>query len=799
MYNNVDSPLDSGCVCATIPASEIPTILILSAAKTKKASKKPVKNQAPVITPKMVVLIKEGVFYFLIALVIYLFVCLASFSPNDPGWSHTVSSQGGFVNNWGGRFGALLADVLLHGFGKMAYLFPLLVLIAAWKIYQSREQVAISLQQKIFTYAGFVLILLGGCGLENLHSTGPGIISWIPGGVLGNVSADFARPMFGYIGASIFLLALLLMGMSWFSGISWMTVMDTLGRWLCNAYDYCVLKVQGFFDRKAGEKAREKREVSVKEKRQKLETKTPPKIEPKVVTPKISERVEREKQVSLFSKQAPSGSIPPLSLLDKPSEKQTGFSVESLEAMSRLLEKKLLDFNIEIQVVEVHPGPVITRFEIDPAPGVKASQITNLANDIARALSLVSIRVVENIPGKSVIGIEIPNEIREIVNIMDVLSSEAYEDTASPLALVLGKDISGEPVVVDLAKMPHLLIAGTTGSGKSVCVNALILSLLYKATPEQVRLIMVDPKMLELSIYEGIPHLLSPVVTDMEKAANALRWAIFEMDRRYKLMSALGVRNIPGYNRKVKTAMEKGEPILDPLADEGDDAQELRTLPYIVIVIDELADLMMVVGKKIEELITRIAQKARAAGIHLILATQRPSVDVITGLIKANVPSRIAFQVSSRVDSRTVLDQMGAEQLLGHGDMLYLAPGTALPVRVHGSFVADSEVHSVVKYLTEHGNADYDESVLSVSRVDGEKPVAGADSGAGGEEDPLYDEAVRFVTERQMASISSVQRQFRVGYNRAARLIETMEESGVIGPPESGGKRQVLVAAPPEV
>ena len=770
----------------------------LSAAKTKKAPKKPVKNQAPVITPKMVVLIKEGVFYFLIALVIYLFICLASFSPNDPGWSHTVSSQGGFVNNWGGRFGALLADILLHGFGKMAYLFPLLVLIAAWKIYQSREQQAISLQQKLFTYAGFVLILLGGCGLENLHSIGPGIISWIPGGVLGNVSADFARPMFGYIGASIFLLALLLMGISWFSGISWMTVMDTLGRWLCNIYDYCILKIQGFFDRKAGEKAREKREVSVKEKRQKLETKTPPKIEPKVVSPKISERVEREKQVSLFSKQAPSGSIPPLSLLDEPSAKKTGYSVESLEAMSRLLEKKLLDFNIEIQVVEVHPGPVITRFEIDPAPGVKASQITNLANDIARALSLVSIRVVENIPGKSVIGIEIPNEDREIVNIVDVLSSQAYEETASPLALVLGKDISGEPVVVDLAKMPHLLIAGTTGSGKSVCVNALILSLLYKATPDQVRLIMVDPKMLELSIYEGIPHLLSPVVTDMEKAANALRWAIFEMDRRYKLMSALGVRNIPGYNRKVKSQADKGKPLLDPLVDEGEQAEELRTLPYIVIVIDELADLMMVVGKKIEELITRIAQKARAAGIHLVLATQRPSVDVITGLIKANIPSRIAFQVSSRVDSRTVLDQMGAEQLLGHGDMLYLAPGTALPVRVHGSFVDDSEVHRVVNHLTEHGAADYDESVLNVSRIEGEKPVAGADSGAGGEEDPLYDEAVRFVTERQMASISSVQRQFRVGYNRAARLIETMEETGVIGPPESGGKRQVLVAAPPE-
>ena len=772
----------------------------MATTRTKKVTKKPPKNDAPVITPKMVVLIKEGVFYFLLALVVYLFMCLASFSPNDPGWSHTVTTQGSQVQNWGGRFGALLADVLLHGFGKMAYLFPLLVLIAAWKIYQSRDQEPVSLNQRIFAYVGFVLILLGGCGLENLHSSGPqGVISWIPGGVFGDVSASFARPMFGSIGASIFLLALLLMGMSWFSGISWMTVMDTLGRWICSVYDYCAAKVQGFFDRKAGEKAREKREVSVKQKRKKLETKEPPKIEPKVITPKISERVEREKQVSLFNKDAPSGAIPPLSLLDPPSEKTSGYSRESLEAMSRLLEKKLLDFNIEIQVVEVQPGPVITRFEIDPAPGVKASQITNLANDLARALSLVSIRVVENIPGKSFIGIEIPNEHREIVNIVEVLSSQDYENTASPLTLVLGKDIGGESVVADLAKMPHLLIAGTTGSGKSVCVNALVLSLLYKATPEQVRLIMVDPKMLELSIYEGIPHLLCPVVTDMEKAANALRWAIFEMERRYKLMAALGVRNIPGYNRKIKTAQDKGQPILDPLAADGEEPEELRPLPYIVVVIDELADLMMVVGKKVEELITRIAQKARAAGIHLVLATQRPSVDVITGLIKANVPSRIAFQVSSRVDSRTVLDQMGAEQLLGHGDMLYLAPGTALPVRVHGSFVDDSEVHNVVKYLRENGEADYDESVLQVSRIEGEKPVAGLDAGAGGEEDPLYDDAVRFVTERQMASISSVQRQFRVGYNRAARLIETMEEAGVVGAPESGGKRQVLVAPPPEV
>ncbi|MBE9516862.1 MAG: cell division protein FtsK, partial [Proteobacteria bacterium] len=479
------------------------------------------------------------------------------------------------------------------------------------------------------------------------------------------------------------------------------------------------------------------------------------------------------------------------------------FSRQSLESMSRLVEKKLLDFNIEAQVVEVHPGPVITRFEIEPAAGIKASQITNLAKDLARSLSVISLRVVEVIPGKTTIGLEVPNESRETVRLREVLSSEEFDHVRSPLALALGKDISGKPAVDDLAKMPHLLIAGTTGSGKSVCVNALILSMIYKATPDQVRLIMVDPKMLELSVYEGIPHLLAPVVTDMKQAASALRWCIGEMERRYRLMAALGVRNIGGYNRKVKEAIDAGKPIKDPLFEpiEGveEEASDLTTLPYIVILIDELADLMMVVGKKVEQLIARLAQKARAAGLHLILATQRPSVDVITGLIKANIPARIAFQVSSRVDSRTVLDQMGAEQLLGHGDMLFLQPGQGVPLRVHGSFVDDHEVHKVVAALKKGGTPVYNDAILSPeSSVASSGSALSAGMDGDDEQDPLYDEALAIVTETRKASISGVQRRLRIGYNRAARLIEQMESSGVVSPLQSNGQREVLAPPPPK-
>ncbi|MCL4136873.1 UNVERIFIED_CONTAM: hypothetical protein GTU68_018918 [Idotea baltica] len=476
--------------------------------------------------------------------------------------------------------------------------------------------------------------------------------------------------------------------------------------------------------------------------------------------------------------QSASDALPGLSLLDPPEPQEFGYSDDELKALSVLLIKKMADFNISAEVVSVHQGPVITRFEINPAPGVKAASITNIARDLARAMSFVSLRVVENIPGRSYIGIEIPNETREIVKLVEGLSSSEFEDMNSPLALVLGKDISGKTVIVDLAKMPHVLIAGTTGSGKSVCINALILSLLYKATAKQVRMIMVDPKMLELSVYEGIPHLLAPVVTDMSEAANALRWCIVEMERRYKLMSELGVRNLAGYNRKVMTR-------------EGQVPEELQELPCLVVIIDELADLMMSVGKKVEELITRLAQKGRASGVHLVLATQRPSVDVITGLLKANIPTRVAFQVSSKVDSRTIIDQMGAEMLLGHGDMLYLPPGTSLPERVHGSFVSDKEVHKVVTELKGETEPDYDDSILSAPKDD---------SNSDPESDPLYDEAVEFVTRTRKASISSVQRQLRVGYNRAARMIETMEMAGVITAAclRYGRSREVLAPPPAE-
>ena len=528
-----------------------------------------------------------------------------------------------------------------------------------------------------------------------------------------------------------------------------------------------------------------------------------PTIMPKTAPPSVdqtSERMEREKQANLFDMHSSNAALPALSLLDEPEPQSFGYSDDELNALSVLVVKKLADFNVTVEVVSVHQGPVITRFEVDPAPGVKAATITGLAKDLARALSTMSVRVVENIPGKPYVGIEIPNESREIVRLVEGLSSKEFEAMNSPLALVLGKDISGKTVIADLAKMPHVLIAGTTGSGKSVCINALILSLIYKATAKEVRMIMVDPKMLELSVYEGIPHLLCPVVTDMSEAANALRWSIVEMERRYKLMSELGVRNLAGFNKKIKQAEDAGEPILDPMVKEGQVAEPLKELPCLVVIIDELADLMMSVGKKVEELITRLAQKGRASGVHLVLATQRPSVDVITGLLKANIPTRVAFQVSSKVDSRTIIDQMGAEMLLGHGDMLFLPPGTSLPERVHGSFVSDKEVHEVVMSLKGSEEPEYDETILSAPKeVNDALPASFRDeSNDDPESDPLYDEAVAFVTTSRKASISSVQRKLRVGYNRAARMIETMEMAGVITPAEENGRREVLAPPPPK-
>ncbi|MDH3482470.1 MAG: DNA translocase FtsK [Gammaproteobacteria bacterium] len=579
--------------------------------------------------------------------------------------------------------------------------------------------------------------------------------------------------------------------------------MDRIGQWTLSGYEKARIKIGELRDRAEGRRQAAARQDIVKVQQKLTAKRSKPRIEPVLAALEPSVRAEKERQVALFDPPE-AGELPPLSILDDPPEQKHGYSEESLEAMSRLVELKLKDFNIDVEVRSVSPGPVITRFELDPAPGVKVSQIANLSKDLARSLSVVSVRIVEVIPGKSFVGLEIPNERRQLVTLGEVLKSRAYDDMKSPLTLALGKDIGGNSVVADLARMPHLLIAGTTGSGKSVAINAMVLSILYKSQPEQVRMIMIDPKMLELSVYEGIPHLLAPVVTDMKEASNSLRWCVAEMDRRYRLMSSLGVRNIGGYNRKVKEAAAAGDPIKDPTFRPPDIFDEekpvvhptLTPLPYIVVIIDELADMMMIVGKKVEELIARLAQKARASGIHMILATQRPSVDVITGLIKANVPARIAFQVSARVDSRTILDQQGAENLLGHGDMLFLPPGTSLPIRVHGAFVADHEVHAVVRQLKKSGRPRYIDEILEgpTSPTPGlmgidKMPADSADA----EQDPLYDQAVQVVMDTRKASISGVQRRLKIGYNRAARMVECMEAAGLVGPLQPNGTREILV------
>lgn len=760
------------------------------------------REQRPPLAPKILRLIREAGLYVLVAVALYLLISLWTYHAADPGWSHSGSSSR--VENLGGRAGAWIADVLLHLFGYVAFLFPVLIGVAAARVFLNRKsEDPRDARVTALILVGFVCSVLGAGGLASLHFDAHAGLPFASGGVLGNGVGQGLAGVFSFVGATIFLLAVFLAGVTLFTGLSWLKAMDATGRLSLMLAMRSREGASMLVDYFIGLRAKKQRRETVAEDKKVLEKHAPPRIEP-VLKPIVkSERVEREKQVPLFDVPAGSGELPPLKLLDPAEAVKVAYNKETLETLSRLLEKKLLDFDIEARVVAVHPGPVITRFEIDPAPGVKASQITGLARDLARALSCISLRVVENIPGKSTVGIEIPNENREIVRLSDLLSSQAYEAVHSPLALALGKDIGGTPVIVDLAKMPHVLIAGTTGSGKSVCINALILSLVYKSTPEQVRLIMIDPKMLELAMYEGIPHLLSPVVTDMKQAANALRWCIVEMERRYRLMAALGVRNISGYNSKVRDADKAGKPILDPIykvQSDDDTVPELQSLPYIVIVIDELADLMMVVGKKVEELIARLAQKARAAGLHLIVATQRPSVDVITGLIKANIPARVAFQVSARVDSRTILDQMGAEQLLGQGDMLFLTPGTGLPLRIHGAFVSDGEVHKVVGFLKKTGKPNYDDSILSgasdVSNGDGGLAGMSGESGEG-ESDPLYDEALKIVTETRRASISGVQRRLRIGYNRAARLIEEMEKSGVVGPMQSNGNREVLAPPPP--
>ncbi len=755
--------------------------------------------------------LREGAFIGVSAVCCYLLLALLTYSPRDPGWSATGS--GSQIANMGGPTGAWLADVFFSLVGYAAYLFPILLAYRAVIILLERHQ---DKQFDWLTFGiralGLVLVMIAGTALAAMNDTGQSGLPQGAGGILGQAMGDAFTVAFSGVGSRLILLAVFLFGMTIFTDLSWLKLMESLGAWSIATFrkcrDWTVRTLDDLRDRRAREKVVEARKAVIEEHVEKEKKRKPPKIKPLKPQAEKSDREEKERQQPLFD--APvTGELPHLDLLDPHiKDPRAGYSKEALEGLSKLLELKLADFGISAEVTAVYPGPVITRFEIQPAPGVKVSRISNLAKDLARSLAVISVRVVEVIPGKSVVGIEIPNEHREIVNFRDVLASKAFDQSKSPLTLALGHDISGQPVVADLAKMPHLLVAGTTGSGKSVGVNAMLISLLYKSSPADVRLILVDPKMLELSVYDGIPHLLTPVITDMKDAANGLRWCVAEMERRYKLMAALGVRNLAGYNRKIQDAEKANNPIVDPLwtpdpifaeTDEEQTPPALEKLPSIVVVIDEFADMMMIVGKKVEELIARIAQKARAAGIHLILATQRPSVDVITGLIKANVPTRIAFQVSSKVDSRTILDQGGAEQLLGHGDMLYLPPGSGVPNRVHGAFVSDDEVHRVVRDWKRRGQPAYIEGLLdegsSTPVTAGELQASGGDEDD--ENDALYDEAVHYVTKSRRASISSVQRKLRIGYNRAARLIEAMEAAGVVTEMGSNGQREVI--APPPI
>ncbi len=817
--------------------------------------------------------LREGAIILMVTIASYLALALFSYDAGDPGWTNTGTHN--TVQNWTGRVGAWIADVLMLFFGYVAYLLPILLAARGLSLLWHREPVdAVNWPLIAIRTAGFVVFILACCTLMGMYSVaGLGPDS---GGVVGRGIADGFQSVFNLIGGTLLTMAILLTSISLATGLSWLKLMDWVGArtlWLMAKMGVVSRRVaaatrQGCQkaaselgqwqaqrrerqQEKQQEKARLEPELENKRSLQREKKSLPAPREAALVAERepwdndsgltadapresavaevissvqsATQKAAKAIRIEPFKKKSENGSrpkkgkkqgtlfdvledgLPSLDLLDPPEEKgKAGFSREELERLSRLLELRLAEFNVDAEVVEVNPGPVITRFEIQPAPGVKVSKINALAKDLARSLAVVSVRVVDVIPGKSVIGIEIPNENREMVRLVQVLSSSEYEDSHSPLTLGLGYDIAGNSVVANLAKMPHLLVAGTTGSGKSVGVNAMILSMLYKAGPADLRLIMIDPKMLELSVYEGIPHLLTPVVTDMKEADNALRWCVGEMERRYKLMAALGVRNLAGFNTKVQDARSRGEPIMDPLwrpdelALEGETQPELETLPFIVVIVDEFADMMMIVGKKVEEKIARIAQKARAAGIHLVLATQRPSVDVITGLIKANIPTRIAFQVSSKIDSRTILDQGGAEQLLGHGDMLYLPPGTGLPVRVHGAFVDDEEVHRVVEAWKQRGQPDYLEEILNGGEADfipGIDPASSADQG--GEQDALFDEAVAFVTESRKASISAVQRKLRIGYNRAATLVEAMESAGVVSPAGHNGSREVL--APPPV
>ena len=793
--------------------------------------------------------LKEGALIAVGALCLYLWMALLTYDTSDPGFSHTSNVDQ--VQNAAGRAGAYFSDILFMVLGYFAYIFPLLLAIKTWQIFRERHQ-PWQWSGWLFSWRliGLVFLVLSGAALAHIHFHPPASLPFSAGGALGESLGDLARNLLNVQGSTLMFIALFLFGLTVFTDLSWFKVMDMTGKITLDLFEL----VQGAANRwwearnerkrleaqlrevdepsfKAAPMAAEKREPAKAQLRERTVERDEPPARPVAAprepvvpretvvpreqaaapviippapakAPEPSKRVMKEKQAPLFVDSAVEGTLPSISILDPAEEKKIEYSPESLAGVGQLLEIKLKEFGVEVSVDSIHPGPVITRYEIQPAAGVKVSRIANLAKDLARSLAVTSVRVVEVIPGKTTVGIEIPNENRQMVRFSEVLSSPLFDESKSPVALALGHDIGGKPVITDLAKMPHLLVAGTTGSGKSVGVNAMILSILFKSGPEDARLIMIDPKMLELSIYEGIPHLLCPVVTDMKDAANALRWSVAEMERRYKLMAAMGVRNLAGFNRKIKDAQEAGEVVHDPLyrrESMDDEPPTLNTLPTIVVVVDEFADMMMIVGKKVEELIARIAQKARAAGIHLILATQRPSVDVITGLIKANIPTRMAFQVSSKIDSRTIIDQGGAEQLLGHGDMLYMPPGTSLPIRVHGAFVSDDEVHRVVEAWKLRGAPDYNDDILNGV----EEAGSGFEGGGGGggdedsESDALYDEAVQFVLESRRASISAVQRKLKIGYNRAARMIEAMEMAGVVTPMNSNGSREVIAPGGP--
>ena len=751
--------------------------------------------------------LREAGALVLLALALYLLVCLFSYDAQDPSWSH--AGVVAHSHNLGGTVGAYVADVLRYLFGGVAYFFPLLLLALSVPVLRQRGAVPVQPWESSLRLVGSVCFFITAPGLCWLNFPDSDMKPEGAGGVIGRVVAHGLLAAFGDKGAPLLLFALFLVAVTLATGLSWFKVMDWTGQATLRAVEWLRGKLREAPDAIKAQQARAERDVVKKAEAVKQAGREPVRIEAPPAPVVKSERAKVETQIPLFTGASAPGELPPLSLLDEAPEQGPGYSEETLEVLSRQVELKLKDFRIEAKVVGVYPGPVITRFELELAAGVRGSQVSSLDKDIARGLSVVSVRVVDVIPGKDVIGLEIPNTRKQTVYLSEILRSDKYDQTKSPLALALGKDIGGRPAVADLAKMPHLLVAGTTGSGKSVAVNAMVLSLLYKASAKDVRMIMIDPKMLELSVYEGIPHLLAPVVTDMKEAANALRWCVAEMERRYKLMAAVGVRNLGGFNKKVKDAENAGQPLLDPLFRPNPEmpnlaAEPLELLPNIVVIIDEFADMMMIVGKKVEELIARLAQKARAAGVHLVLATQRPSVDVITGLIKANIPTRIAFQVSSKIDSRTILDQSGAEALLGHGDMLYLPPGTAMPERVHGAFVDDHEVHNVVNWLKAQGAPQYIEGVLEeVQDTSDGKFINDAglpqDGEEGGDADAqLYDKAVAIVTQTRRASISGVQRHLRIGYNRAARLIEQMEQDGVVSAPQHNGNREVLAPPPPK-